>query len=236
MGSSVGLMPHGLFKWPHFPPTQDRRQQGHRLTGPKHPTGLPGEAGPRVRCWATLPMTWAIRVGEKQDGVSAESEASHPQDVKGGGPHVCSPSSKGTTEHQASSQASDFSILPPSGKTEAARGGQQGGWGNASKWTVRHLASRVLSPRLSGQDGTPCLSKGASRTALECAWRASSQNPAAYFEMGSCSGVFSFFRGSCPTAIGQCGMTVSALDTESAGLGEGHTWTPSPSGRPTSAT
>ena len=120
LGSSVGLMPHGLFKWPHLSPTQERRQQGHRLTGPEHPTGLPGEAGPWVWRWATLPTTWVARVGEKQDGASPEAVASHPRDVGGGGPHAPSPSSKGTTEHQGSSQASDLSLLPLSGKTDAA--------------------------------------------------------------------------------------------------------------------
>ena len=157
LGSSVGLMPHRLFKWPHLSPTQERRQQGHRLTGPEHPTGLPGEAGPCVWHWATLPTTWVARVGEKQDGASPEAVASHPRDVGGGGPHAPSPSSKGTTEHQRSSQASS-----PFWQNRCCRGGQRGGRGNAGKSMVRHLASRVLSPGLSGQDGTPCLSKGAS--------------------------------------------------------------------------
>lgn len=62
------------------------------------------------------------------------------------------------------------------------------------------------------------------------AWRASSQNPAGSFEMGSCPGVFGFFRGSCPTAAREYEMTASALDTESPGLCEGTRGPPVPAG------
>ena len=46
LGSSVGLMPHGLFKWPHLSPTQERRQQGHCLTGPSAPQVCLEKQGP----------------------------------------------------------------------------------------------------------------------------------------------------------------------------------------------
>ena len=106
--------------------------------------------------------------GGRNPGQSlCRGRASHPQDVRGGGPHAPSPDSKGTMGCQASSQTSNLGLLPRSGKTDAARGGLRGGWRQAGKSTVRHSASRVLS--LGCRDGTghPVSPKGP-RPQAEC--------------------------------------------------------------------
>ena len=123
---------------------------------------------PAWRSWASgaalgHPAHDAGCKGGRNPGQSlCRGRASHPRDVRGGGPHAPSPNSKGTTECQASSQTSNLGLLPRSGKTDAARGGLRGGWRHAGKSTVRHGASRDLSPGLSGQVGIPRLSKRAS--------------------------------------------------------------------------
>lgn len=122
-----------------FPPTQERRQQGHRLTGPAIPSGLPEKQGPGCKGHPSHDVGY--NSARKPGRCLCRVRGFHPQDVKGGGSSRLLPSSLGTTEHQASSQASDFSILPLFWQNRCCQG-----------WPARWVGKRQ---QMDGQ--TPCL-------------------------------------------------------------------------------